>query len=419
MNQINYETKREAVALVRHAAVSWIEQELQGGRKLAGVLREAAGREWNGRRYAAPTLEEWHYLYRKKGFESLKPSGRRDRGTIRALSATAREALEAFRRSHPDTTVCTAVRHLMEQGQLQLGEFSYSSIYRWFQRTGLDARSLRMASALGGNGPTKAFEAPLANDLWMADMMHGPILRTAEGKVIHTRLFAILDDCSRLMVGASYHAGESLACFLDVLRTAVARRGIPFKLYVDQGKVFVSHHLRVVCASMGCKLLHAKPYAAWSKGKIERVFRTIQLDFQQRLMVSPVQSLEELNRQFWAWLELDYHQRRHSALGTTPAARFAERSKALRPVRDPLEMEQWFLMRQRRRVRKDATLSLGGKLWEAPLELRGQEVEVRYNPFTWQTVDLYLKDRRVGSAKPCNKQLNVQLSNRSANYAIA
>ena len=274
-----------------------------------------------------------------------------------------------------------------------------------------------MASALGVNGPTKAFEAALAHDLWMADLMHGPSLRTAEGKVIHTRLFAILDDCSRLMVGAAYHAGEALACFLDVLRTAVARRGIPFKLYVDQGKVFVSHHLRVVCASMGCKLLHAKPYAAWSKGKIERVFRTIQLDFQQRLAVSPVQGLEELNRQFWSWLELDYHQRMHRALSTTPSARFAERSTALRTVRDPAEMEAWFLMRHRRRVRKDATLSLGGKLWEAPLELRGQEVEVRYNPFTWQPVDLYVKARRIGPAKPCDKQLNVQLSNRAIHYA--
>src|SRR3990172_2545500 len=108
----------------------------------------------------------------------------------------------------------------------------FFEVYRWLQRTGLDARSLRMASALGVNGPTKAFEAALAHDLLMADLMHGPSLRRAEGKVIHTRLFAILDDCSRLMVGAAYHAGESLACFLDVLRTAVARRGIPFKLYV-------------------------------------------------------------------------------------------------------------------------------------------------------------------------------------------
>ena len=124
MNETTYETKREAVALVRHAAVSWIEQELQSGRKLAVVLREAAEREWNGRRYAVPTLEEWHYLYRKDGFGALKPQGRRDRGTVRALSASAREAREAFRRAHPDLTVCTAVRHLVEAGQLQPGAFS-------------------------------------------------------------------------------------------------------------------------------------------------------------------------------------------------------------------------------------------------------------------------------------------------------
>jgi hypothetical protein len=33
----------------------------------------------------------------------------------------------------------------------------------------------------------------------MADMMFGPTLKLASGQVIPTRLFALLDDCSRLI----------------------------------------------------------------------------------------------------------------------------------------------------------------------------------------------------------------------------
>jgi len=36
--------------------------------------------------------------------------------------------------------------------------------------------------------------------------------------------------------------------------------------------LFVSQHLQTVCANFGIRLIHAKPYVAWSKGKIERFY---------------------------------------------------------------------------------------------------------------------------------------------------
>jgi hypothetical protein len=38
------------------------------------------------------------------------------------------------------------------------------------------------------------------------------------------------------------------ASFLDCLKQAVLRRGLPLKLYTDQGKPFVGTHARIVCA---------------------------------------------------------------------------------------------------------------------------------------------------------------------------
>jgi transposase InsO family protein len=43
----------------------------------------------------------------------------------------------------------------------------------------------------------------------------------------------------------------------------------------------------VVCANLKIKLIHARPSAAWSRGKIERFFRTVQDDFQSRLRTEP------------------------------------------------------------------------------------------------------------------------------------
>lgn len=415
MQEENLRKRHQEAALARFAAVSWIEEQVKNGMKLRMALCQAADRVWTGRKYALSTLEEWVYLHRERGFEGLLPRGRSDRGSVRSLSPQVREALESLRRLHPTLSVRSLVEHLLREGTLTVGQFSYASIYRWLQRAGLDPRSLRRELSVG-EGPTKAFETALANDIWMADMMHGLVLKTLDGRTIRTRLFAMIDDCSRVCVGGQYYASESLVCLMDVFQGAVSRRGIPTKLYVDLGKVFVSHHLQVVCASLGCKLSHCKPYHCWSKGKIEKFFSFVQSGFQQQLAFNPVHSLEELNARFGQWLELHYHQRLHSAMGTTPAQRFAERSTALRTVSDLAQLECLFLMRQTRRVRKDATLSLQGQLWEVNLALRGREVEVRFNPFNLQKVEVYFADKLFCQARRCNKQLNAKTFNNPSNY---
>ena len=74
-------------------------------------------------------------------------------------------------------------------------------------------------------------------------------------------------------------------------------------------------------------------------------------------------------------------------------------------------MEALFLSRTHRRVRRDATLSLEGRIWEVPVALRGREIQVHYDPFTWKRVELYLQGKKVGSAHPCDKQLNARCFN--------
>jgi hypothetical protein len=158
------------------------------------------------------------------------------------------------------------------------------------------------------------------------------------------------------------------------------------------------------------RLCHAKPFAAWSKGKIERWFRTLQMDFEARLIIEPARSLEALNARLWRWIEAEYHQRPHSALGgQTPAERFAQRALHLRTADPQTDWEALFLSRAERRVRLDATFSLQGQLWEAPAHLRGQIIEVRFNPFDWKRVEIWFASQYVAAARRCDKQLNAKI----------
>lgn len=408
--------EREAGALARFAAISWMETAQKGGLSLAAAVHSASQQSWNGRSFAASTLERMYYRYRAGGFAALHDKRRKDAGQIKALSARVQERLSQLRAQHPQMNITGLVAQLRAEELLEAGTYSLSSIYRYLQSVGLDRRTLKAAGPGGISGPTKAFEVAWSNGLWMTDCMHGPSLRLDGGKVVATRLFGILDDCSRLGVAAQYYAKESVDCFLDLLRQALSRRGIPEKLYTDQGKVFTCHHVQLVCGNLGIKLLHARPYAAWSKGKIERFFRRLQESFQAQLAIRPARSLSELNERLGRWLELEYNQVHHEALGTSPAARFAEKAATVRPAPPGEELEGLFLYRTTRRVRRDATISLHGQWWEVSPSLRGQQIELRYNPFMQgQPVAVWRQGHFVQMARRLDKHLNSQHFSRS-NY---
>ncbi len=399
---------RQRRALARFAAVQLVRQARQRGLALARALQEAAQQPWDGRFYSPETIEAWVYRFDHGQFAALHDQPRRDRGQTRALDPAATQALLNLRRLHPQLTLPALVQELLRQGVLQHGAFSYSTLQRRLAAAGLDRRSLRAGAALIG-GPTKAFELPLPNLLWMADAMYGPTLKLPEGTAQRTFLFAILDDHSRLCVHGQFYAAERLECFLDTLRQAVAARGLPDKLYTDNGAAFRSQHLQIVCANLGIKLVHARPYHSWSRGKIERFFLTVQTQFQAQLHFQPVTSLDDLNRQFWRWVETDYHQRPHSALqDQSPAARFAQAGIPLRTLAPDADLQRLFLMRVDRRVRKDATISLGGQLWEVPAHLRGVVIRVHFDPVHWTRVEVWLHDQFLAHARRCNKHLNAQ-----------
>jgi putative transposase len=116
----------------------------------------------------------------------------------------------------------------------------------------------------------RKFEAELPNDLWQSDVMHGPKVHV-DGKRRKTYLIAVIDDHSRLICHGQFYLSEKLACYLQALEQALLKRGLPRKLYVDNGPAFRSRHLEQVTASLGIALIHSKPYKPQGRGKIDGI----------------------------------------------------------------------------------------------------------------------------------------------------
>jgi len=166
-----------------------------------------------------------------------------------------------------------------------------------------------------------------------------------------------------------------------------------------------------VCANLNVRLLHTKPYHAWSKGKVERLFRTIQEDFESQLRLpgQAVQRLEELNARFSRWLQEIYHVREHSSTGMSPEARFARCAHHLRWLDPHQDLDRLFFMKTDRVVRKDGTVRLGNRLYEVDLSLRCLKVQLRYDPFTLDRIEIYFRDQSFGLARPVDLHLNSKL----------
>lgn len=145
---------------------------------------------------------------------------------------------------------------------------------------------------------------------------YGPYLRLGRKKAA-TYFLAFLDDASRLAPFAGFCQDQSFDSLKTVFKEALCRRGIAEKVYTDNGKIYRSGQLQFVCVSLGIALIHAKPYDAAAKGKIERFFLTVKERFYSVLAPESLTSLEALNRAFATWLEKDYNGRLHSATAAT------------------------------------------------------------------------------------------------------
>jgi hypothetical protein len=82
----------------------------------------------------------------------------------------------------------------------------------------------------------------------------------------------------------------------------------------------------------------------------------------------------------FAWLAREYHLRPHETTGSPPRERFLAELDELRPAPSPERLTEIFLHRDKRVVRKDATVRWGGDYLEVRPELVGKEVELRFDP---------------------------------------
>jgi len=380
------EDRARAVGLFRYSLVREVADPALSARSRGLAVRELAGETHLGPdgdrvRVSRNTLDRWIRAYRAGGFEALVPAPRH----VEARTpAGLLELAEALRVEEPARTAAQIARVVKaERGWSP----SARTIQRHLARAGLPWRGAVRPEAFG------RFEATRPNELWTGDALHGPVVCGRK-----TYLFAFIDDFSRALVGYRWGYLEDTLRLEAALRAGMAARGVPERIYLDNGSAMVSTQLLRACATLGVILVPSRPGKPQGRGKIERVFGTVRQQFIVELAHSTVEDLDRLNSLFSAWVESVYHRQVHSETGAAPIERFLS-SGAPRPA-SPEQLREAFLWAERRRVAKTASVSLFGNHYEVDAALVGEQVDLVFDPFDLTEIDVRFKGRSLGAALP-------------------
>ena len=364
----------------------------QRGRRVRELAAAAhAGPGGQQVRVSYQSINRWKRAYLGGGFGALVPAPRQ------ASPRTPGEVLElaaALKRENPERTAAQVQRILRASSGWAPSD---RTLQRLFGRLELNAPP-------AGEGQQQVFgrfEAARPNELWTGDALHGPVVAGRK-----TYLFCFIDDHSRAVMGARWAFHEDVVRLAAALRPALASRGVPESVYVDNGSAFVDAWLLRACAVLGIKLVHSRPGRPQGRGKIERFFRTVRDQFLVEITGDDQQAgtraadLAELNRLFSAWVAAGYHRAVHSETGQAPLARWAAGIPEPLPLPSPAHLHEAFLWSERRTVKKTATVSLHGNLYQVDASLVRCVVELVFDPFDLASIDVRHKGRPAGKAVP-------------------
>jgi len=396
--------KKTDIALFRHGLIAPVLQENVS--VAAEYFREVSQKQydvpyWGQKRFKAGTLKLWLKRYRKNGFDALKPKTMLDKGTPRKITADLAAAIAEMVKQRPTTSAAAIYRLLIARGHIGMGEISEGTVCDYIKQNGLKEQN--------PPEPRKKFEHEHVNELWIGDCMHGPYIHNGRKKH-KVFLIAIIDDYSRMIVGARFFFQENSICLETAFKQAIIRFGMPYAFYCDNGSLFTSSHLQLACARLGIALIHSRPFDSPSRGKIERFFRTVRQKFLSILTLPG--AIGELNEAFELWLRDEYNNHTHYGINARPLDRFVSdaadiNNKSPKRITES-ELDLAFQITLKRNVKNDSTVSIGGALYECPTEFIGKKIEIRHPSDKPHDLHIYVQDKPVCKLRKLNIHENAK-----------
>ena len=367
--------------------------------EIQAYIKEAANKEYQipnstKTKVSPRSIERYLKMYREGGWEALKPKGKSR--SSRVPEEYIDKACQ-LKKENPKRSLHQIITTLELAGEVPEGVLKRSTLYDHLKKRNLTGRfDVKESKAY------QRYEAKHRGQKWQGDVCHLFYLPDEKDPTKKRKVYLIvwLDDFSRIITHAQCYFDEKLPKLEDSLKKAILKFGKPEIIYADNGKTYSSRHFKSVCGKLGIRISHSRPYRPQGRGKVERLFATIRKSFLPELTLllnSRSLNLSEVNKYLDTWVTHHYHNKVHSATKQKPMQRFESDDAPIQHV----ELEtlyEAFLLEEERKADKAGVISLHSAQYQVELGLAGKKVQIRYDPYSPEILQVYCEGKRFADA---------------------
>ena len=355
------------------------------------------------KRVSRKTLERWTRDYREAeesgdGQLALANKERSDKGQSRVLTLELMMEIVRILQEVPQIKVTILRGRLIEEHIIQENDCSADTIRRFIL-----AYDLRNKMVIEER-IRRSFVYPEFGQFWESDSCYlTKIPVGASLKWVYIQ--GIIDDHSRKLIALICYMADSAENFINTLKDAILRFGIPSMLYVDNGAPFISDWLISACNSLGIHLIHTRANDGASKGVIERAWFSLEIEVVPKIILDKVDTLEGVQKAVDDFKD-KYNARVNRGVNGIPNERHkASLERRIHIMRYPKSTE-WLtdkmLLDDFCHVYNDNTIQKDNVRYAIPDEIvgkirkgKGKTLNVRYDPSDVQhTIHTVIGDKK-------------------------
>lgn len=384
MNDKSHESARMKWARFRFTIVGPLLSCPPDPGELRQHIEVLASRRWEhpttgeSLRYGASTIERWYYAARNAREEPIEALARKvpsHAGKRPSLRQSLRDVLATQYRAHPSWTYTLHQQNLVAHAKKDetLGQVpSVATIARHMRQQGMVKQRRRRKKR--GDAPTfeprerRSFEVTRVHALWHADFHEcSRAIAFPDGSMKKPQLLAFMDDASRLICHAQWYLDQTTEAWVHGLSQAILKRGLPRALLSDNGSAMMAAESTEGLARLSIVHHTTLPYTPEQNGKQESFWGLVEGRLVAMLEGERELTLAKLNEATQAWVELDYHRKRHSELDATPIDRAMRGPSVARTAPSMDVLRRAFRKEEVRTLRRsDGTITVEGVRFEVP-----------------------------------------------------
>jgi len=294
---------------------------------------------------------------RQEGDKGIVHRSRGRSSTRRLPNKVKRHVIALYGKEYEGFGPTFASEKLIEQYKIRV---SRETLRQWFLEKGLWKRQRKRRKHLKCR-PRKEY----CGQMVILDGSHHDWLEGRGPKLV---LMAYIDDATSRLC-ARFYDYEGIMPAMDSFKRYVKRYGLPQSLYTDKHTTYKSTKKPTVedelanrepqsqferaMEELGVEMIHANSPEA--KGRIERVFRTLQDRLVKELRLRNIKTKTEANRYLQHYLPA--HNRRFMVEPKSTA-------DVHRTIPEEIDLDAFLCIRERRSLRKDLTIRYNNKFYQ-------------------------------------------------------